>query len=97
MCFKWIKQPLRSKAFSGTSPNAVRPQGWTAIAVYLRVAILKKRLRLEASLYTLLQMLSRPLFEKRPGAQAPARLPPTPTPPAPAKPQCGLGFSAGQG
>ena len=50
--FKWIKQHLRLKAFYGTSPNAVRTQIWSAIAVYLLVAILKKRLHLEASLYT---------------------------------------------
>ena len=54
--FKWIKQHLRIKAFYGTSPNAVRTQIWTAIAVYLLVAILKKRLPLDASLYTILQI-----------------------------------------
>ncbi len=56
--FKWIKQHLRIKAFYGTSENAVRTQVWSAIAVYLLVAILKKRLHLEASLYTILQALS---------------------------------------
>ena len=56
--FKWIKQHLRIKAFYGTSPNAVRPQIWSAIAVYLLVAILKKRLHLDSSLYTILQILS---------------------------------------
>jgi len=55
--FKWIKQHLRIKAFYGTSPNAVRTQIWTAIAVYLLVAILKKRRQLEPSLYTILQIL----------------------------------------
>src|SRR4029077_13942227 len=52
--FKWIKQHLRIKAFYGTSENAVRTQIWSAIAVYLLVAIVKRRLRLEASLYTIL-------------------------------------------
>ena len=74
--FKWIKQHLRIKAFYGTSPNAVRTQIWTAIAVYLLVAILKKRLRLEASLYTILQILSLTLFEKMPISQALSQLPP---------------------
>lgn len=68
--FKWIKQHLRIKAFYGTSANAVRTQIWTAIAVYLLVAILKKRLGLEASLYTILQILSLTLFEKMPILQA---------------------------
>ena len=74
--FKWIKQHLRIKAFYGTSPNAVRTQIWSAIAVYLLVAILKKRLHLDSSLYTLLQILSRTLFEKTPISQALAQLPP---------------------
>jgi hypothetical protein len=74
--FKWLKQHLRIKAFYGTSPNAVRIQIWTAIAVYLLVALLKKRLRLEASLYTILQILSLTLFEKMPISQALAQLPP---------------------
>jgi len=68
--FKWIKQHLRIKAFYGTSSNAVHTQIWTAIAVYLLVAILKKRLRLDASLYTILQILSLTLFEKTPILQA---------------------------
>ncbi len=68
--FKWIKQHLRIKAFYGMSPNAVRIQIWTAIAVYLLVAILKKRLHLEASLDTILQILSLTLFEKIPISQA---------------------------
>jgi hypothetical protein len=74
--FKWIKQHLRIKAFYGTSQNAVRTQIWTAIAVYLLVAIVKKRLHLEASLYTILQILSLTLFEKMPVSQALSQLPP---------------------
>ena len=74
--FKWIKQHLRIKAFYGTSENAVRTQIWSAVAVYLLVAILKKRLHLKASLYTMLQILSLTLFEKTPIAQALAQLPP---------------------
>jgi len=62
--FKWIKQHLRIKAFYGTSANAVKTQIWIAISVYVLVAILKKRLGTEHSLYTLLQMLSVTLFEK---------------------------------
>jgi hypothetical protein len=64
--FKWIKQHLRIKVFYGTSENAVRIQVWVAIAVYVLVAIVKKRLRLSASLYTILQILSLSLFEKMP-------------------------------
>ncbi|MEQ1518838.1 MAG: IS4 family transposase [Usitatibacteraceae bacterium] len=64
--FKWIKQHLRIKAFYGTSENAVKTQIWIAIAVYVLVAILKKRARLEASLYQILQVLSVNLFEKTP-------------------------------
>jgi len=90
--FKWLKQHLRIKAFYGTSPNAVRTQIWTAIAVYLLVAILKKRLQLEASLYTILQILSLTLFEKMPISQALSQLhPPTP-PPNPKNHQCLLEF-----
>lgn len=62
--FKWIKQHLRIKAFYGTSENAVKTQVWIAIAVYVLVAIIKKRLELEQSLYTILQILSITLFEK---------------------------------
>ena len=68
--FKWIKQHLRIKAFYGTSENAVKTQIWIAIAVYVLVAIVKKRLQVEASLYTILQILSVSLFEKIPLAQA---------------------------
>ena len=62
--FKWIKQHLRIKAFYGTSENAVKTQIWIAISVYVLVAIVKKRLKLEQSLYTILQVLSVTLFEK---------------------------------
>ena len=62
--FKWIKQHLRIKAFYGTSPNAVKTQIWIAIAVYVLVAIIKKRLGLDASLYKILQVLSVTVFEK---------------------------------
>ena len=64
--FKWIKQHLRIKAFYGNSENAVKTQIWIAIAVYVLVAILKKRLALDATLYQILQVLSVTLFEKTP-------------------------------
>jgi hypothetical protein len=64
--FKWIKQHLRIKAFYGTSMNAVKTQIWIAISVYVLVAIVKKKLNLERSLYTILQILSITLFEKMP-------------------------------
>jgi hypothetical protein len=64
--FKWIKQHLRIKAFYGTSGNAVRTQIWIAVAVYVLVAIVRKRLGLERSLYQILQILSLTLFEKIP-------------------------------
>ena len=64
--FKWIKQHLRIKQFYGTSENAVKTQIWIAVSVYVPVAIVRKRLRLEASLYTLLQVLSVTVFEKMP-------------------------------
>jgi len=64
--FKWIKQHLRIKKFFGTSENAVKVQIWTAVAVYVLVAIVKKRLNLDASLHTLLQIFSVTLFEKIP-------------------------------
>ena len=64
--FKWIKQHLRIKRFFGTSPNAVRTQIWIAVSVYVLVAILKKRLYLDHSLYTILQILSVTPFEKTP-------------------------------
>ena len=68
--FKWIKQHLRIKRFYGTSENAVKTQIWIAIAVYVLIAIIKKRLNLDVSLYTLLQILSITLFEKMPLQQA---------------------------
>jgi IS4 transposase len=64
--FKWIKQHLRIKQFYGTSENAVKTQIWIAVSVYVLVAIVKRRLRLDASLYTLLQVLSVTIFEKMP-------------------------------
>jgi hypothetical protein len=68
--FKWIKQHLRIKRFFGTSENAVKTQIWIAVSVYVLVAIVKKKLNLDASLYTLLQILSVTLFEKMPLQQA---------------------------
>jgi len=68
--FKWIKQHLRIKAFFGTSENAVKTQIWIAVSVYVLVAIVRKRLELEASLYQILQILSLTLFEKTPILQA---------------------------
>lgn len=62
--FKWIKQHLRIKAFYGTSENAVKTQIWIAISVYVLVAIVKKRLRIDHSLYTILQIFSLSLFDK---------------------------------
>jgi hypothetical protein len=64
--FKWIKQHLRIKAFFGTSENAVKTQIWIAVATYVLVAIVKKRLNLQASLYELLQILSLTMFERIP-------------------------------
>jgi hypothetical protein len=74
--FKWIKQHLRIKAFYGTSENAVRIQVWTALSVYVLVAIVKKRLRLTGSPYTILQILSLSLFEKTPILQVLSQQPP---------------------
>ena len=68
--FKWIKQHLRIKVFFGTSENAVKSQVWIAISVYVLVAIIRKRLGLNLSLYTILQILSLSLFEKMPILQA---------------------------
>jgi len=68
--FKWIKQHLRIKAFYGTSENAVKAQIWIAVAVYVLVAIVKKRMQIGLSLYTILQILSLTLFEKTPLYQA---------------------------
>ena len=64
--FKWIKQNLSIKSFFGTSENAVRTQIWIAVSVYVLIAILKKRLKLDASLSKILQTLSVTLFEKMP-------------------------------
>lgn len=68
--FKWIKQHLRIKKFYGTSENAVKTQIWIAISIYVLIAIIKKRLGLDMSLYTILQILSVSLFEKTPIIQA---------------------------
>ena len=68
--FKWIKQHLRIKAFYGTTENAVKSQIWIAISVYVLVAIVKKRLKLDRSLYAILQILSVTLFEKTPISEA---------------------------
>jgi hypothetical protein len=64
--FKWIKQHLKIKSFFGTSPNAVKTQIWIAISVYLVVAIMKKTMQVDLSLYTILQIFSVSLFEKIP-------------------------------
>ena len=68
--FRWIKQNLRIKSLYGTSENAVKAQIWIAISVYVLVAIMKKRLKIEASLYTILQVLSVTIFEQMPLLQA---------------------------
>ena len=68
--FKWIKQHLRIKKFFGNSKNAVKTQIWIAISIYVLVAIIKKRMKLDRSLYTILQILSVTLFEKTPILQA---------------------------
>jgi hypothetical protein len=68
--FKWIKQHLRIKSFYGTSENAVKTQIWIAISTYVLVAIMKKRMKIDLTLYTILQILSITLFEKTPILQA---------------------------
>jgi hypothetical protein len=78
--FKWIKQHLRIKAFFGTSENAVKTQIWIAVSVYVLVAIVKKRLKLKASLYELLQILSLTMFERTPLHQLLMLAPPEPDP-----------------
>ena len=83
--FKWVKQHLRIKAFYGTSKNAVKTQLWIAIATYVLVAILKKRLGTDASLYTILQILSVSIFEKTPVLQAISRMDLTNQPVQPCK------------
>ncbi len=75
--FKWVKQHLRIKGFFGTSENAVKSQVWTAVSVYVLVAIVRKQLRLEPALYALLQILSVTLFERTPLDQALAVVNPT--------------------
>lgn len=67
--FRWLKQHLRIKSFYGTSANAVRTQLWVAVCVYALVALLKKRLNSEATLYEILQILSVSVFEKTPVEQ----------------------------
>jgi len=64
--FRWIKQHLRIKAFYGTSENAVKTQAWVALSVYVLVAIVKKQLGLDLSLYKILQILSVTVFERTP-------------------------------
>ena len=82
--FKWIKQHLRIKAFYGTSENAVKTQLWVAISVYVLVAIVKKELRIERSLYEILQILSITIFEKIPVFKALSELTiPNPEDPSP--------------
>ena len=76
--FRWIKQHLRITAFYGTSENAVKTQIWIAVSVYVLVAILKKRLRLDHSLYTILQILGIAIFEKKPILQVFSELDYTP-------------------
>jgi IS4 transposase len=76
--FKWIKQHLRIKTFFGTGPNAAKTQIWIAVAVYVLIAIVRKRLRLEASPYTILQILSVTMFEKLPIDQLLSGLDPSP-------------------
>ena len=70
LIFKWIEQHLRIKAFYGVSENAVKTQIWVAVSVYVLVAIVRKRLAMEAGLYQILQILSLTLFEKTPILQA---------------------------
>ena len=76
--FKWIKQHLRIKAFYGTSENAVKSQVWIAVSIYVLVAIVKKQLNLDLSLYTILQILSLTLFERRPILQVLSETQPLP-------------------
>jgi len=83
--FKWIKQHLRIKAFYGTTPNAVKIQIWTAICAYLLVAIMKKKLHINHSLYTILQILSVSLFEQTPIMDILMQTSNTPMPPDPQK------------
>ena len=68
--FKWIKQHLRIKAFYGTTENAVKTQIWIAISIYVLIAIVRKQLKIERNLYTILQILSVTIFQKTPILQA---------------------------
>jgi IS4 transposase len=68
--FKWIKQNLRIKTFFGLSENAVKTQVWIAISIYVLIAIIKKKLNIEKSLYTFLQVVSVSIFEKMPLKEA---------------------------
>ncbi|MSU27216.1 MAG: hypothetical protein EXS27_04770 [Pedosphaera sp.] len=86
--FKSLKQHLRIKAFYGTSPNPVRLQICSAIALYLLVALLKKRLHLETNLYTVLQILSLTLFDKMPLSQVFAQVASQTQPPHTSNHQC---------
>ena len=79
--FKWIKQHLRIKSFYGTSENAVKTQIWIAVSIYVLIAIVRKRLGLEASLYQILQILSVTLFEKMPLLQHSSHPTPKTNPP----------------
>lgn len=90
--FKWIKQHLRIKSFYGTSPNAVKTQIWIAISVYVLIAILRKRLNLQHSPYTILQILSITLFEKTPILQALSHHPVSSDTPNTASQLCFKGF-----
>jgi len=74
--FKWIKQHFRIKASYGTSPNAVRTQLWIAVTVYVLVAIIRKQLKIEASMFTILQILSVNAFDKTPLSQLLANIEP---------------------
>jgi len=94
--FKWIKQHLRIKAFYGTSENAVRVQIWVAIAIYVLIAIIRKRVNLPHSPYTILQILSVTLFEKTPILQVFAKYQTTPEQPACKNQPCLPGFLTGQ-
>lgn len=94
--FKWIKQHLRIKAFYGTSENAVRVQIWVAIAVYVLIAIIRKRINLPHSPYTILQILSVTLFEKIPILQVFAKYQPIPEQPGCENQPCLPGFLTGQ-
>ena len=94
--FKWIKQHLRIKAFYGTSENAVKIQVWVAISVYVLAALLKKKLALPQSLYTILQILSATLFENQPISRAFARCSDETENPGTQNQLCFQGFLTGQ-